>query len=364
MTSCLFVANNPGSVQVAFPVARTLHARGVRTKMYLTGHGVDLCEASGVSFEILDSSYSLAKIADLLEQEQPGVLVAGSSVRTSYLGSIENDFREVAARRGIFSTSILDCWTSYRDRFSADEGGLLDRLPDLIFAMDDHAREGMISCGIPQERIVTVGSVYLDSLADISVNLNRIEPALLKAELSLPPEAKVVTFISEPLSVDYPDSAAPYDEFAVVFDLIKLKEASGDLGTAFHLCLKPHPREVACKFDRFASECLVAPEMDKFRLLRASDLVVGMTSMLLVEAYLLNVPTISYQPGLPTQAQWPHPIPMCRIFSDLSRYTYEYLSGRLELSSEPNSIALTRTGATEAIADFLERQIRFSREDL
>ncbi|MEP2179951.1 MAG: hypothetical protein ABJI04_08450, partial [Marinomonas sp.] len=162
------------------------------------------------------------------------------------------------------------------------------------------------------------------------------------------PQAPSILFVSEPAAQDGGVSKRGYDEAQVAALFVAALEKVGAL--AWPLRLLPHPREdrqlVNKSFSKLLKDYkgatsfeLVAPGNVR-RALHRSSHVVGMSSILLYEAWLLGRPTLSLQPGL--------------TGNDLRTLGKR---GGLVLHE-------TRHGVEEAVANWLALELRHAMPDL
>jgi predicted glycosyltransferase len=75
-------------------------------------------------------------------------------------------------------------------------------------------------------------------------------------------------------------------------DIAQVLEQNSDI----QLIVKLHPKESECKYEKFPN-CYFDKETDSIDLIMASDIVISMMSMFLIEARILGKKTLSYQPN-------------------------------------------------------------------
>jgi UDP-N-acetylglucosamine 2-epimerase len=169
--------------------------------------------------------------------------------------------------------------------------------------MDEDARTALLREGFPDDRIAITGQPafdVIDTFADGWSDARRLE---LRRELAIADGARLVLFASQPLAemstlgcVD----AVSIDEQAVLRNVADVLNRIAAEGHEIVLGVRPHPRE---RLD--ASELPQRQHLTTvlwngphaWAAVMAADLVVGMTSVLLVEASLLGAVVVSVQPG-------------------------------------------------------------------
>jgi hypothetical protein len=116
----------------------------------------------------------------------------------------------------------------------------------------------------------------------------------------MPEEARVVTFVAESLASDYGDSLGYNEQSTLAFLGDALQELAGAAGPLF-LAIKLHPQNDPAQFgwarERWPdlTPRLFAREATPREMIVMSDLVVGMTSVMLVEAIIAGRPTVSLE---------------------------------------------------------------------
>jgi hypothetical protein len=158
--------------------------------------------------------------------------------------------------------------------------------------------------GLPAEVLVVSGHPALGELKS-PVAPQREQ---LRRELGAAANDRLVVFVSEPAEKDQgADASSPdfrgYTESQAVASLCEGLRAAGG---SWAVGLLPHPREDVANLERIwrangaglGGRVLAAGFMAASDLLAAANGVAGMTSILLYEAWLMGLPTLSLQPGL------------------------------------------------------------------
>ncbi|MFC1951539.1 hypothetical protein ACFLYI_00665 [Chloroflexota bacterium] len=207
-----------------------------------------------------------------------------------------------AREHAIPSIGVIDQWQNYGLRFSGcnpDEH--LAYLPTRITTMDERSREEMISEGIPTEIIAVTGQPALDALFDERQAFTLDSRKTFRDKVGAEPDSFLVLFVSEVMKRDFADSLGYNEETTLEFLLRTLAALIEKTGIKLHLMVKLHPQNTPSDFTgidfakarRKFSITLIRQEIQPHPLALASDIVVGMTSVLLVESILLGLPTIS-----------------------------------------------------------------------
>lgn len=320
MKKIMLLARDPGGANTILALVPALQNQGY--ELLLCGKDAALhryrhfgLEGKDVGLErpVIDCEHWL----EFLELEQPDLIITGTS---------GDDFSErylwqAARRKGIGSLAILDQWINYGLRFSSygldrkdeyEKNHLHPYLPDFILVMDEEARLAMIRDGIEAERIIVSGQPYFDLLLQQQKHDNRRLIRETRQGLQIAPNDYVIAFVSESISQDYRVSPGEspywgYDEISILKELLQvLVPISREETRPVHLLIKKHPLERSDNYLKLLndSDCsklryqVAEGNIDPWSLVLASDLVCGMSSMLLLESILLGRPTLSIQIGL------------------------------------------------------------------
>jgi UDP-N-acetylglucosamine 2-epimerase len=242
-------------------------------------------------------------IADALAElraAQPSVCLTA----TSFNGiNLEKWFIAAARHLRIPSLTVLDFWSNYRCRF-ADDRGALAFVPDTIAVMDEQARSEMIQLGFDPSRLCVTGQPAFDRLNALRQGDTSEARSSVRTRLGIQPEDRMVLFVSQP-SLAHLFGAGDNGEYRAR-SILALLTAALDRISRRHdkpmvLVVRPHPREQMQLLGLPTVQgmrVLADSEGDRAAVALAADLIVGMTSVLLVEACLLSKVVVSLQPGL------------------------------------------------------------------
>jgi hypothetical protein len=207
--------------------------------------------------------------------------------------------------RQIPTASVVDFGAHYRERFMAADGSFV--MPDAILVMDEHSKAEMIAGGFPPDRLHVTGHPGVDELSWYDDPAHRTEARTwVRALAGCAEDDLAILYISQPLSQLGNRETSGFDER----DVFPVLAAS--LGRVLQrrsrraaLLVKLHPREAGQPFAAPADvpSCLTLRIIDDAAcdprtLVVGSDLVVGMNSIVLLDACLLRKAVVSYQPNL------------------------------------------------------------------
>ncbi len=244
--------------------------------------------------EILSVDATKRDFKKLIETYHPRAIVTGTSMPTSPGGQLENKMRLLAREKNIFSVAILDHWSNYKERFLLRKKFNTKYLPDIFCIMDSRAKDEMLAEGFPESILKITGQPAFDGLSELSANFNSLR-ILTRQTMGLKESDTLIGFVSEPVKNDYENSRG-YTEETVLSDLIAhiLPSVQNSI-----LGVKFHPREEIRKFahlEKASNRVIFLTQFSSDQFLAASDIIIGMTSSLLIQAQLLGLKPLSYQP--------------------------------------------------------------------
>lgn len=265
----LFVSGDPGGISSLAPVIDACESFA-DIHLWLHGDSLAAYAPRHAQLPALD--------ADALRELGPDLVITGTSMQPD-----SDDKRAVrlASEAGIPSIAFVDFWSNYEPRFADAAGALY--FPDCIAAVDEAACDEMAALGFPQDKLVPIGPLRLAGLP---------APA---------PDRKGVLFISQALEEAYGGREAcrqrigycPEDAFACLYAaLTRLRDAGGadiPLAVRFHPKEKPFPLPPGVA-DWSSGDTSAA--------LARAKIVAGMTGSMLMDAYFMQLPVLSIQPGM------------------------------------------------------------------
>ncbi len=290
----LAVAGDPGGANALLPVLRMLSDQGLRVAACPYREAITLWANGGIAVTPLSEGTDPAQ---LLRAARASFLLAATSMNGV---DLEKAFIAAARSLRIPSLALLDFWSHYRERF-ADKSGTLAYLPDRVAVMDELAREQARACGVEADRLVITGQPAFDALREQRQRFTAQARVALRRRLGAGPDDLLVAFLSQPLSETVGNKLG-FTESSVLELVARALASIQTRHTARLLLLvRPHPREKADKFQGFmlyGLAHLVSGGGDPHEAVLAADLVVGMNTVLLYEACLMECITLSVQPNI------------------------------------------------------------------
>lgn len=344
----LFAAGDVGGARAILPVARLAYAQG---------HNV-MALAHGVLHE--EGSTDWTWIAD--------AETCVADCDTIFYASSVTDQRAfqcalAAQARGCPVIHVLDNWSLYGDRLNGLDatGTPREVVPNVYAVMDELAYAGAIADGVPKDRLRIIGHPDL---------------AKLHTECKLLPrpngQGLDILFVSEPVVLDSGAATHPgsrgYDEITVTQAFISTL-AKLNISDHVNISVAPHPREdretVCRRWNNQMADAgmsniplKIVPKDGVRVALHSATHVVGMTSILLYESWLLERPTLSLQPNL----QWDHmrvigqrdAVSLCTNLKELGGIMNHWLAQRMPIGSGRKSLLL-HNGAAQRLLDLTQQ---------
>lgn len=211
----------------------------------------------------------------------------------------------MAKRLGIPCIAYMDSWWGYRERFCFPHERIPPVLPDLIAAVDDLAMDALVDAGLPGHGIRVLGSPRFESLARDVARLDRQDSRLRKG-MGWGEDRLIVTFVSQPLRrVLGSEDVWGFTEHSTLEAVLNvLGSMEGSEQKRIVLSVILHPEEDGDDLRALVKRQSLLPDVvfsradEGFDYIVAADVVLGMFSILLTEAVILERPVLSVQLNL------------------------------------------------------------------
>jgi hypothetical protein len=353
----LALAGDPGGAEAIAPVISALkYDPCYDVEVYSYRQATAIFARHSLAPKVIFESESTADFKRLLTEQQIEVVLCATSVN----GVDFETLLVLAAKQcGVASISVVDFWSNYRRRYlNASKTELI--LPDKIAVPDERAKSQMIFHGFPPDKIVVTGQPALDRLADIETARLETAAVRLRDDLRFDAKTVVVIFASQPLSEFYGGekncrSTLGYTEltvFELVQDAVEIVEKSLS-HIRVKLIVQSHPRENVDAWKRLEIEqrsFVVNPlPVTSFDVCIGADIVIGMTSMLLLEIRCLGKQVLSVEPGTAS--------PLYQNFSEVDVFTSEDASALASVISRklqnPRLSRIDHAAATQRVVEEL-----------
>ena len=265
-------------------------------------------------FEHHPSFYSIEteNAYNLLKKFNPSVVLIGTSENPNSFGLL---LIEQANILNIYSIGLVDMYCNFDNRFRGKSDEALKYCPNEIFVPDRNTKNQFLKLGVRKEALTIVGNPAYQN----AINFRK------KLEISLGNKTKTsnlqknpnLLFIAEGWDRLNPNASKVNDnyslhgsgasDFRTVIVIEELMASLKRASLSFDTTLRLHPNSkrndfmpIAQTFDNLSKGG------DVYELCLNFDLIVGMTSMLVLEAALLGIPTLAILPDASEKSWMPN----------------------------------------------------------
>jgi hypothetical protein len=303
--SILIYVEDPGSANYVTEFPERFTQEGWPTVLLAGGHAQEYLDRNKCHFEAVESAATARKI---LQSRNPRVLLVGTSENTDSLGF---GLIQEARSMGIEPIGVVDAFSNAAYRFRGKTDHALAYAPDWLIVPDSWIKEAYIKLGFSSEQIIVCGHPHYDYVLRTADLLSKQNEEKMRERLfpGLKKDQKVVIFLSEvstglnPIqyqcSEDYSlFGSGKYKDRTLIcleefLDAVKTLE----LEHMPYLVLRLHPKDSIGNYREFLDVFnLVSLNEPPLEVIYAADVVVGMSSMLLLEAALMRRSTLSILP--------------------------------------------------------------------
>lgn len=297
----LLYADDPGAANYLAPLPQALRTLEISSRFVVSPTLVGYCRDRGIAAETRQASDSPAALLDGVK-----AAVLGTSEDANCWG---HQLTAQAKALGIATVGVVDMGVNAYNRFRGGSQDPLLHAPDWLTVPDAFCEAEFVRLGYPRERLLPYGHPHYDEVrARQKANAGRTASEWRAQCFPEAPAGRPIwIFLAE--GVDQLDPAQSFrqasytlhgrgdSDFRGAIALQELIDAANELPQRPWIVLRPHPKsdmaDFACCEDGIDARRIGG---DPLPLLLGADLVVGMSTMLLLEAYLLRRPTLSILP--------------------------------------------------------------------
>ena len=322
------LAGDPGGANALAPVLEALSLSGRPLRILAYRQALMLWRERGLSTQEVRERAPDSTLTAALSGA--GLLLTATSVNGI---DLERRAMALAKTLAVPTLALLDFWSNYSLRFARENGTLM--LPDAIAVMDARAVSEMSAEGFPVDRIRITGQPAFDDLSSRRAGFDHTRRQELRSTFGLDAEDRLVLYVSQPLaelhgSADNAKLHLGFNEDEVLaLCQDRLEHLAQRHSHRIVLAIRPHPREAHDKFLAYQAgsfRAVIWECPDRIDATLAADLVLGMNSVLLLEAVFLGLCVVSIQPGL----RIADPLPCNRDGRSLAIYETGLIEDALE----------------------------------
>ena len=369
----LFYVEDPGAANFITALPKKLTERGYTSLLFANRYACSHLSARGVTYRLAGAPQSAER---LLQENEPQIVIVGTAKNPDSLGL---KLILSAKTNGIVSIAVVDAFMNADERFKGKSDDPLYYSPDWLLVTDPTTQKAFMELGFRSEKTVVCGHPHFDYVRSEKKKYDRkgIKKIRNRVFPKANPEEQIVIFATEGaerLMTERDRSKGPYTirgrggtagRSEIVLE--EFLEVVKRCGRQTYLVLRLHPKDTPGDYQSYLEEFdAISSGGNALESLYAADVVVGMTSMLVMEAVLLGKDVISVR-ARETELQNLPMIGGDDVCIVTDRTSFERaIDGLLNHGnhrtgkSSANNIPC---GSTERMIDFIERRITDLRQD-
>ena len=295
---------DPGSANFVIGLEDKLRSHALNLKIFAAGTAVDYLRQRGEKCdELADDNV----VRSLFEYRGLKAVLVGTSENKK---SVAFKFTAEARIRDIPSVGIVDAEANPEFRFLGESDNPLQHVPDYVLVPSEETKQRFLDLGLSPSRLQVVGNPRIDAaikarseFSNYSFEQNRRE--IFGAEMSCAPILVFASEISDGLDPSqFRRSESSYTltgrgnaHTRTHIVLEEVLDALKEITPQPHLVVRLHPKESDTDFEDFRDEIKqFSVGGDPLRTLYFADVVVGLTSTILLEAAAMGLPVVSIVP--------------------------------------------------------------------
>jgi hypothetical protein len=297
----LLYADDPGAANYLAPLPQALLALDRPSRLVVSPALTGYCRDRGIAADTRQDRETPERLLDGIT-----AAVLGTSEDPDCWGHL---LAAQAKAQGIPTVGVVDMGVNAHNRFRGNSRNPLQHAPDWLAVPDATCQAAFADLGYPPERLLPLGHPHYDEVrARLQEHAGRsVHEWRAQSFPEAPAGRPLWLFLAEGVDrlapaqsfrqADYTLHGRGDTDFRAAIALQELIDAAAELPVRPWIVLRPHPKsemaDFACCEDGIDA-CRIGG--DPLPLLLSADLVVGMSTMLLLEAYLLRRPTLSILP--------------------------------------------------------------------
>ena len=308
----LLYVEDPGAANGLMHLPAKFIQHGHDAILLASGHACVYLKSHNISF--VDITHISCPLV-IIERYNPDRILVGTSENTNSIG-----LQLIAAGKdkGIKTIAYVDSCAMAEFRFKGSSNNALMYLPDHILAADQSVVTNFIQLGVSPSLITLVGNPYYGYVQEVYNSLSLQNLALQRKKLfgDAAQDKAVVVFLSEISNglgtqeycktVDYTLHGRGSSNLRTHIVLEELLDSLSLLPIQPWIVLKLHPKDTINVYKNYLTELdQIITSQSALQVVFCADLVVGMTTSLLLESALMRKPVLSVLPRRAEQSWLP-----------------------------------------------------------
>ena len=308
--SILFFIEDPGAAGFISDFLIELKKTKLTFYVLAKNHAVKILKNKKISFIEANSE----GLKDFISEKNIRLFIFGTSQNPKSLGLTLLDY---AKKENITSVAFIDSSADSDLRFKGVSNTSLNHKPDWLIVPDENTKKIFIKLGFNENKIVITGNPNYALMSSIKKNLDSHNLEVLREKVFKKKIKKpIIIFVDE--HSNNADSRLYKSEEYNFFGRENLSNRNEVIAaevlnilnsiqiTSFFV-VRLHPKSDNSDYESIASEIdSFNSDHNQYELIYCADLVIGMTSTLLMEAFLLGKEVISIIPK-PDEIMWAPP---------------------------------------------------------
>lgn len=326
MKEILLFVEDPGAVNMILDLPNQLKNRAIKLDVIATNHAIQILKKKSIKFTEINNINQLNSY--LINKNYSAFLVGTSENKESLAFSII----DLAKKKNILSVAIIDMLSNSNSRFSGISKNPLNHKPDKLIVTDSQTYEKFKNMGIKDKDIFVCQHPQEE-------RINNKKETFGKVFKRRKEESKRWLFVAENIDLVNPSESYYSQEYGFKgrgtcswrtgIILEEIIDCLKDINFKHKLIVRLHPKNKIDQFDKWQNEVSFDEISDPLESIWCSDVVLGMSSNLLVEAMILEKPVISILPRV-KEIHW---------MSELETNAIKSIFSRTELRVAFNSLA-------------------------
>ena len=305
----LAFVEDPGAVNGVLPIARFLVSMGHKVFIQLEGY------ASSLNPSELKGMKIVSDPTNFLMEGVFHLFLTGTSEN---LNSRSFELIKNCKKVNTVSVGFIDSPANPAHRFSGGSSNPLAHVPDYLIVVDNSTAQAFVSFGLKESEVIVIRDPRIEKVAEVKANVTSSSVRELRQTLfgECSGHEILIVFCSElseglqqyrlKKTNEY-SLTAPKHIFkrtdVVIFNFLSVVQHLKELGFMLKSVIRLHPKQNENDILQINDFDYISRGCDSIEVCLASDIIVGMSSMILAEAYELDKPVISILPRL-TEVEW------------------------------------------------------------
>ncbi len=361
----LIYAEDPGAANYVAQIPAALQSNNFKSILLTDGLATNYLKDRGVTGEHIQAGQTADQILDCYK---PRLVIIGTSENRDTLGL---KLIEAAKLSGVESAAVVDLPVNADRRFCGKSDNPLEYIPDWLLVPDLATKSSYEQLGFKSDKVITCGHPHYDNIRSRAEILRQENRATRRQKVlpEAPENRPIVVFIAEPPSKLNPALSTRHSGYTMLghgdsgwkteIILQEFLDAFASCNPKPYIVLRLHPKNNQDEFQAYEDKVnFVSSSGDPLELLSIADLSVGMSSMLLQEAVLLGVPTLSILPCasekslLSSTASGLTPSVFTR--PDLQEFVSQWIVNPIATKSKlPDTTGIFPPGSLERVVNFI-----------